>query len=43
MCKKNNDAPKPLIIQGSEFDFWLNEEDSIYDEKYGEKTEEKTV
>lgn len=25
-----------LVAQGTEYDFWLNEDDNIYDEKYGE-------
>lgn len=29
--------PEKSIVVGPEFDFWLNEEDDIYDELYREK------
>jgi len=33
---KNENVPRPLIVYGNEYDFWLNEVDDVYDEKYGE-------
>lgn len=38
---KEKQDPKKAIVVGPEFDFWLNEEDDIYDEVYGE-TDGKT-
>lgn len=38
MCdKKDQENKKPIIAQGSTYDFWLNEDDDNYDKKYGEK------
>lgn len=34
MVEKINENAELLIVANSEFDFWLNEEDNIYDEKY---------
>ncbi|HBR02279.1 MAG TPA: hypothetical protein DD738_06690 [Ruminiclostridium sp.] len=33
----NASAPKALIAREPELSFWLNKEDAVYDEKYGEK------
>ncbi len=35
--KKNENVSRPLIVYGNEYDFWLNEDDEVYDEKYGEE------
>lgn len=32
-----NENASPLIVQGNEYDFWLCEEDDIYDKKYGDE------
>ncbi|WP_027416562.1 hypothetical protein [Aneurinibacillus terranovensis] len=33
--KKYNFQPKDAIYVGEAFDFWLNKDDDIYDDKYG--------
>lgn len=31
-----------IIVVGPSFEFWLNEEDDVYDELYSEKTKTRT-